>query len=249
MKVAEAVQITDRRGSWRGSPEWQALLAKEREKTRDVRWDESLETSIADPALRAEVEALDRADELELGLSAARGMARGENADARDLVDEQRAASDEMAARFRWDRQQELAPEREAARRGRVFHACEFFPRLERAVGKELAYSKGQGELLGKICGIKVRTRQPSLVAIAGEEDEFKYATWAQIPLMQEFSVMHFDAHDVPLNEKFRGWRTVLLAMIEKGFLTERAMVQEFGAAEGMESRRVNGELYALRNG
>jgi hypothetical protein len=44
-----------------------------------------------------------------------------------------------------------------------------------------------------------------------------------------EWSLMHFTEFDVPTSEKYRGWRTALLALIVSGVLTEDEVNRAFG--------------------
>lgn len=44
-----------------------------------------------------------------------------------------------------------------------------------------------------------------------------------------EWSLMHFDEFDVPTTERYRGWRTALLALITNGVLTEEEVDRAFG--------------------
>ena len=44
-----------------------------------------------------------------------------------------------------------------------------------------------------------------------------------------EWSLMHFDALDVPTCEKYRGWRTALLALITNDVITEAEAERAFG--------------------
>lgn len=44
-----------------------------------------------------------------------------------------------------------------------------------------------------------------------------------------EWSLMRFDQYDVPTNERYRGWRTALLALITHDVLTEEEVNRAFG--------------------
>lgn len=71
---------------------------------------------------------------------------------------------------------------------------------------------------------------------------------WVQKGWMPEYTVMGFDEHNVPLAEKYRGWRTVLLQLILKGVLKESVAHKVFGKAVAPCSTRYNTYLYGLRN-
>jgi len=44
---------------------------------------------------------------------------------------------------------------------------------------------------------------------------------------------MRFDRFGVVTNERFRGWRTALLTLIEAGIVSKRQAVEAFGEARG----------------
>jgi len=56
-----------------------------------------------------------------------------------------------------------------------------------------------------------------------------KYVTYLQYPRGPEWSLMRFDEFDVPTSERFRGWRTALLRLIQEGVLTEEEVDRAFG--------------------
>ena len=60
---------------------------------------------------------------------------------------------------------------------------------------------------------------------------------------------MKFDDHGVPLSERMRGWRTCLLQLILKGFITEATANKVFGAPKVTEQyHRYNALLQSFRN-
>jgi hypothetical protein len=75
-----------------------------------------------------------------------------------------------------------------------------------------------------------------------------RYVTWIQIPAMIEYSVMRFDGHGVATSEKYRGWRTVLLKLIQDGLLTERQANWVFGEPRGPAAARWGQILQSFRN-
>lgn len=66
-----------------------------------------------------------------------------------------------------------------------------------------------------------------------------KYVTYLQVP-SPEWSVMRFDEYDVPTDEKYRGWRTALLRLMQEEVLTEDEVNKAFGAP----AHDVTSELY-----
>lgn len=72
-------------------------------------------------------------------------------------------------------------------------------------------------------------------------------ACWVQRPYLIEYEVMRFDDKNVPLDSKYRGWRTCLLQMRMKGMLTEKQINKAFGPASGPASERYNSTMHSLR--
>lgn len=62
-----------------------------------------------------------------------------------------------------------------------------------------------------------------------GEKKTPKCVTSLQWDCGPEWSVMRFDQFDVPTNERYRGWRTALLALITHDVLTEDEVDRAFG--------------------
>jgi hypothetical protein len=56
-----------------------------------------------------------------------------------------------------------------------------------------------------------------------------KQITTLQYPYGSEWSLLHFDKNDVPIAEKFRGWRTAMMHLIEANVLTEEEVDRAFG--------------------
>ena len=65
---------------------------------------------------------------------------------------------------------------------------------------------------------------------------------------MPEWSLLRVDSRGLPIKEKYRGWRTVLLACIKGGFITESQCDEVFGKPIGDRSRPWYRELYKIRN-
>jgi hypothetical protein len=61
------------------------------------------------------------------------------------------------------------------------------------------------------------------------ETRRVKLLTSLQYPCGPEWSVMHFNQWNVPIAEKYRGWRTALLQMILKNIITEEEVERAFG--------------------
>lgn len=87
------------------------------------------------------------------------------------------------------------------------------------------------------------------VLLVAHRNKEREVACWVQAGYMQELSVMNFDEFGAPLAEKRRGWRTPLLQLILKGFITETKANKVFGPPrETRAYARYNGILKAFRD-
>jgi hypothetical protein len=75
----------------------------------------------------------------------------------------------------------------------------------------------------------------------------YESAGWVARGLTTELSIMRFDEHGVPLDEKFRGWRTVLMNLVMKGFLKEHEVRRVFGRAVGSASEKYNQFMQQFR--
>lgn len=145
----------------------------------------------------------------------------------------QKEQSDEVAKEYQF-----LSPEEykdEAPRIGRVLHSSSFINKLRKECNVSCWYR--QHPLKGKVTLI-----------VKQEGTEPEVGCWVQEGFMPEFSIVRFDTHGVPLDEKYRGWRTCLLQLILKGVLTEELAHKVFGKAEGPASGRYNSTLYEFRN-
>lgn len=75
-----------------------------------------------------------------------------------------------------------------------------------------------------------------------------KHITTLQYPFGPEYSIMNFNKLNVPTQEKYRGWRTALLALIVKDVITEEEALRAFGPAIGPAAEFYNSELFKFRN-
>ena len=64
-----------------------------------------------------------------------------------------------------------------------------------------------------------------------------------------EWSQLRVDARGLPLSEKYRGWRTVLLALIKRDIITVEQCDAVFGKPTGPRSRPWYRTLFSIRNG
>lgn len=141
----------------------------------------------------------------------------------------------------RFENQDELKTHRE----GRIFHMNEFMFKL-RSAGLTAWYTN-KGGMAGTL-GLYV-SHEGLKPACQHESGAPHYVGFVQVPFMQEFEELHFDAHDLPLGSKRRGWRTILLKLIEQKMLTEAKAHESFGEPLGsVVSRRYLQYLKYLRN-
>lgn len=128
-----------------------------------------------------------------------------------------------------------MQDELQVNREGRILHMNEFITRL-RSTGLYAWYSDKGG--MARTLGLYV-----------SHNDKQKYIGFVQVPFMQEYEELHFDRYNVPLGSKRRGWRTVLLKLIENGVLTEQQAHEAFGEPQtGPVSRRYREYLQFIRS-
>lgn len=78
-------------------------------------------------------------------------------------------------------------------------------------------------------------------------EGEPKTVTTLQHPYSPEYSIMRFDEYDVPVDEKYRGWRTALIALVQCKVLTEAEVERAFGPAKTPAGEFYREQMYRLR--
>jgi hypothetical protein len=88
---------------------------------------------------------------------------------------------------------------------------------------EDAIYRKGTSETNAGLIGVSAWVREPD-----GSETP-KLVTSLQWDCGPEWSLMYFDDLDVPVRERYRGWRTALLALILNGVVTEEQAERAFG--------------------
>lgn len=133
--------------------------------------------------------------------------------------------------KFRWENQDEFKTQRV----GRILHMNAFLSKLREA-GLTAWYTDKGG--------------MPGTLGLYASKNEVPtYIGFVQVPLMQEYEELYFDEYDVPLGPKRRGWRTLILKLIDAGFLTETSAHAVFGEpASGPVSRRYREYLKFVRS-
>jgi hypothetical protein len=177
-----------------------------------------------DPKLAAEVEEYSQ-----------HRYADSKSSEAKEELCRQQELSGQVSKEYQW-----LTPEEYAD--------------IESRIGRVMNH----GEFIGKLrdgCKLKCFYRDhphaDKITLVCTDTDgaqELQVACWVQNGYMPEYSIMRFDEHGVPLNERRRGWRTCLLQMILKGIINEKDVNRVFGRACGPASERYNKMLYGFRN-
>jgi hypothetical protein len=73
------------------------------------------------------------------------------------------------------------------------------------------------------------------------------HITTLQYPLGPEWSLMRFNEYDVPTNERYRGWRTALLALIISNVISEDEARRAFGDPVGPAAEFYRQQLFYYR--
>lgn len=143
--------------------------------------------------------------------------------------------------RFRWSMQDEF----KSAREGRILHMNSFLSMVKAATNLEAWYTDRGA--LPKTLGLFV-SHGGIKKSCQHEPGQPHYVCFVQVPFMQEYEELFFDQYDVPLGSKRRGWRTVLLRLIEQQLCSEEKAHEVFGhPASGPVSRRYRETLKDYR--
>jgi hypothetical protein len=167
-----------------------------------------------------------------------------------DVIDSAFAGNYEAAASERWhDQARFMGKENEAMRMVNIKHPYEIFRRLRSAgvdarieapsfdvwviddhTGKPIAQKRERsiGRLWLADNAVAGRVGVSAWVIDKGERVRKQVAT-LQYPYGPEWSLLYFNEFDVPIGEKYRGWRTALLQMILAKVLTEDEVNRAFG--------------------
>jgi len=154
------------------------------------------------------------------------------SSETKELLAMMKENNDDNAEEYQWLKKADYANEEE--RTGRVMHSSEFITKLRKA---------------GVNCYYKQHLHPDKAILIFTRGQVEEVGCWVQQGNMPELSVMRFDEHDVPTNEKRRGWRTCLLQLILKSVLTEKAAIKYFGQPKLTAAyARYNAQIQAFRN-
>ena len=149
----------------------------------------------------------------------------------------QNELSTESVKEYRFFRQFEDGLTDEKARQGELMFCLDFIERLNKILPAYLS-----GKVIKGLSGLYVY--MPDV-----KGGHWHYVCGVQASMMNEYSVIRLDSHNLPINEKKRGWRTVLLRLIQGSFITEDEAENEFGEPiSGWVSRRYREQCYWFRN-
>jgi hypothetical protein len=152
---------------------------------------------------------------------------------AQEILAEQKEINAGISQEYQWLKPEEYKDE--AERKGRIIHSSEFISRLRKA------------DIRCWYTGHALPGRATLKVQREGLDPEV--GCWVQLGFMPELSIMRFNEHGVPLDEKFRGWRTCLLQLILKGIIKEDDAKRHFGKPKVTPAfARYNSTLQAFRN-
>lgn len=156
-----------------------------------------------------------------------------------------------MSARARWQGQERWqGKENEEMRLVRILHPHQVFAKLTKAGVDARIESPGDylyfpDPLTGALMPRRIATSSGRLwlhdevkngrvgisawVTDAAGRRERKFITSLQYPYGPEWSIMRFNEYNVPTTERYRGWRTALLALMIDRVLTEEEVNRAFG--------------------
>jgi hypothetical protein len=153
----------------------------------------------------------------------------------KECLAEQKELSSEVAKEYQWCTPEEYRDIQ--MRFGRMMNAAELINKLRDECHLKVYYrDHPHADKLVLLYSDSFGVKKPEM------------ACWVQNGVMPEYTVMGFDEHGVPVAEKYRGWRTVLLQLILKGILTEEVAHKVFGPALLPCAERYNTILQSYRN-
>lgn len=146
----------------------------------------------------------------------------------------------------RWGKDQ-LDCINEEARSGRYRHSSEIITWLKEVV-PSLWFM--DGNFIGDVSIFRTYgVPQPRLANISCPEGrDFEYLFYMPLGWLREYSTYLFDARDIPVREKERGYRTIFLRFIKLGLVTEQQVNERFGEPTGEGSIHYCRQLWRWRN-
>lgn len=159
--------------------------------------------------------------------------------------------SDRQVADFRIEGQDLLADQK--AHVGRMIGTREFIQKLRENGVHCFMYQIPPGpdtppELLNTV-GLWAEVPSERAIGHEYQGRRHQYICYMDVPSMHEWSLLRLDAHNLPIGERHRGWRTVLAQLIIRKVLTEADAHRIFGEPYGRRSKFYRRTLYEFRNG
>jgi hypothetical protein len=186
-------------------------------------FDEDMMGEFSDPVLAAAIEEYSR-----------RVSDAAPTAQTEDELCRLQENNEHSAKEYQWLDPSEYADA--GARIGKVKGVATFITELQRA---------------GMTCWYRRHPHKDKLtiVAVNPRSHEAEVACWVQFGYMPELSVFRFDDHGIPTTERWRGWRTALLQILLKTFITLEKAEEVFGKTPTTsEFHRYNRTLQSFRN-
>jgi hypothetical protein len=118
---------------------------------------------------------------------------------------------------------------------GRIFHINTFLKELKKI---NLTFEYNQFSAFG-LRGLNCRNNS---------SDPLYFATTVQTDYMPEFSQYRLDNHGHVVSERFRGWRDVLMVLIENDIIKAEDALRVFGDVQGPRKNWWGRKLYCRRN-
>jgi len=201
------------------------------------KYDTEMDLPADNPLLQAELRQLEQRDRVER---------RSGDAMIEELL-RQHEESEMVSKGQRWEGQQRWqGRENEEMRLVNILHPYSFLRKLQRAGidarPEESKYARLWLNSWSKLGRIGVNAwiyKHGRMVA--------ETVTSLQYPYSPEFSIMRFNQYNVPTNERYRGWRTTLLALITADVLTEGEADRAFGPCLGIAGEFYRQQLFNHR--
>ena len=129
----------------------------------------------------------------------------------------------------------------ETSRMGHRLYHAQFLGRLFK-IAKNLYVTEGRVEnclALYQVGGVK----RPDW-----NNQTFRYLMYVPTGWLYEYSTIEFGDYDIPIREKERGWRTILLRLIKSGIVSAKDVDEEFGEASGPASINYRKQVWQYLN-
>jgi len=154
---------------------------------------------------------------------------------------EEKQKSDKMGKQYRWADQEMLT--NKVARRINGINSRDFIEKKLKANGivahafASQWRNHGGGPTVGLWC-------------IPPSRSKLRYVCYMDVPMMFEWSILKLDNHGLPSGEESRGWRTVVVQLVEKDIITEKQCHKIFGVpGANAISARYYRSLWEKRHG